>query len=181
MNSDEARTFHLLYSAVHQPDTFHFLYSAVHQAYKQAPTVWTPQQCSRVLTAIMGGRAFSWRVIGITPAALDKFAEADFYLESGQGIKRAHLRPPLDTARKLLRPVKPVSEGELFETWLADDPTILCAKGENKHSKYIKIENEDGTLFSGKSVGWHHGEREREFLKELHLGRACHSLVAPPV
>jgi|SRR5271157_3691740 len=66
MNSDEARTIHLLYSTVHQ-------------VYKQVPTVWTVQECNRVLTAIMAGKAFSWRVIGITPAALDEFAAAGFY------------------------------------------------------------------------------------------------------
>jgi hypothetical protein len=175
MNSDEARTCH-------------FLYSAVHQTHKQAPTVWTPQECSRVLMAIMGGKAFSWRVVGITPAALDEFAAADFYSESGERIRRAHLQLPLDTAKKVLRPDKPQSENEFIETWLANDCTILYVKGEiksNSKSKrfpyYIAIENEDGTLFSGKMVKWHHREEEREFLKELHLGRARHSLVAPLV
>jgi len=172
MNSDGARTIHLVYSAVHQ-------------AYKQAPTVWTLQECTRVLTAIMAAKAFSWRVIGITPAALDEFAAAGFYSKSRQGITRAHLRPRIDTVRKLLLPDKPLSERELFETWLANDHTILCAKGENKPAipKYIAIENEDGTLFSchGKLAGWHHRKREREFLKELFAGRARHSLVAPPV
>jgi hypothetical protein len=87
--------------------------------------------------------------------------------------------------RKLLVPDKPLAEREFLETWLANDRTILCAKGENKRAipKYIPIENEDGTLFSchGKLAGWYHRKREREFLKELFHGRARHSLVAPPV
>jgi hypothetical protein len=172
MNSDEPRTIHLLYSAVHQ-------------AHKQAPTVWTVQECNRILTAVMAAKAFSWRVIGITPAALDEFATADFCSKSRQGITRAHLRPRIDTVRKLLVPDKPLAEREFLETWLANDRTILCAKGENKRAipKYIPIENEAGTLFSchGKLAGWHHRKSEREFLKELFHGRARHSLVAPPI
>lgn len=172
MNSDEARTIHLLYSAVHK-------------AHKEAPAVWTVQECNRILTAIMSAKAFSWRVIGITPAALDEFAKNGFSSKSRQGITRAHLLPRIDTVRKLLVPDKPLAEGEFFETWLAHDCTILCAKGENKRAipKYIPIENEDGTLFSclGKLAGWHHGKREREFLKDLFHGTSRHSVVLPPV
>jgi len=112
-------------------------------------------------------------------------AAAGFSSKSRQGITRAHLRPRIDTVRNLLLPDKPLSEREFFETWLTNDRTILCAKGENRRAipKYIPIENEDGTLFSchGKLAGWHHRKREREFLKELFHGRPRHSLVAPPV
>ncbi len=158
MNSDEARTIHSLYSAVHQ-------------VHKQAPTVWTEQECNRVLTAITAGKAFSWRVIGITRTALDRFAADRFRSKSGQGITRAHVRSRLDTVRELLQPDKPLSERKFFETWLANDRTILCAKGENKRAvpEYITIENEDGTLFAcQKLVGWYHRQREREFLEKLH-------------
>jgi hypothetical protein len=68
------------------------------------------QECNRVLTAIMAAKAFSWRVIGITPAALDEFAAANFYSKSRQGITRADLRPRFDTVRKLLLPDKPFFE-----------------------------------------------------------------------
>ena len=82
----------------------------------------------------MAAKAFSWRVIGITPAALDEFAAAGFYPQSRQGITRAHLRPRFDAVRKLLLPDKPLSERKFFETWLANDRTILCAKGESKRA-----------------------------------------------
>jgi hypothetical protein len=99
------------------------------------------------------------------------FAAAGFYSKSGHGITRAHLRSRLDTVRELMLPDKPLSESEFFEIWVANDPTILCARGENKHGlpKYIPFDNDDGTLFScdRKLAGWHHRKRERDFLKEL--------------
>jgi hypothetical protein len=118
MDSDEKRAIHLLYSAVHQ-------------AHKQAPSMFTVQQCNVILTAIMSGQAHSWRVVGITPAALEEFAAAGFHSKSGQGITRGHLQPRIETVRKLLLPDEPLSEEDFFETWLAADRTVLCAKGEN--------------------------------------------------
>jgi hypothetical protein len=65
----------------------------------------------------------------------------------------------------------PVPEHQFIRTWLNNDQTVICARGENKQTlpKYIPIENDDGTLFScaGKLAGWHHGKKEIEFLKNL--------------
>ena len=152
--------------------TVHALYSALHQAHKEVPALWTLQECSRVLTAIMAAKSFSWRVVGITHAALDQFATAAFRSKSGQGITRAHLRPRIETVKTLMLSPKPLSEEALFDTWLANDLTVLCSKGENRKTipKYIPIDNELGTLFSchGKLAGWHHRTAERDFLLALH-------------
>jgi hypothetical protein len=152
--------------------TLHALYSALHQVHKQAPALWTLQECNRVLTAIMAAKTFSWRVIGITPSALHEFAAADFRSKGGQGITRAHLRPRIETVRALMLPPKPLSEDAFFDSWLANDSTILCARGENRETipKYISIDNKQGTLFSchGKLAGWHHRKVERDFLRALY-------------
>jgi hypothetical protein len=161
LKSDEARTIHSLYLAVHQ-------------AHQQAPEFWTLPACSRVLTAIMGGRAWSWRVVGITPKALKEFKEAKFKSLSGQGITRGHLRRRIDTAEELLSPGKPLSEKEFLEAWFRHDRTILCAKGENRQviAEYIPIDNKYATLFSSRSVvGFYHKAREQEILKKLHDAR----------
>jgi hypothetical protein len=171
LGSDEARTIHLLYSALHQ-------------AHKQAPTFWTVQECTRVLTAIMAAKAFSWRVIGITPAALDALAAAGFRLKRGHGITRAHLQPRIDTVKKVMLPDEALSEREFFDIWIANDRTILCARGENKNTgipEYLPIENDDGAFFSchRKLAGWHHRKQERDFLKELFHEKARRGLVGP--
>lgn len=159
MNKDEARTIHALYAALHQ-------------AHKHAPAMWTMQECNRVLTAIMAAKPFSWRVIGITPLALQKLSENDFRLKTGHGITRGHLRPRIETVRALMLPVEPLCEEAFFESWLVNDRTVLCAKGENREAipSYIPIDNELGTLFSchGKLAGWHHRKAEQDSLKALH-------------
>jgi hypothetical protein len=38
----------------------------------------------------MAGEWFSWRVIGVTPAALQKFADHDFRYRSGMKVANGH-------------------------------------------------------------------------------------------
>jgi hypothetical protein len=151
--------------------SFHALYTAVHRAHKEVPAIWTDHECNRILTSVMAAKPFSWRVIGITAAALKTFAEMDFRYKSNLGLTRAHLRPRIETVRVLLATDEPLSEQKFIDTWLQNDRTILCARGENKASipEYIQIDNEDGSLFSceGRLAGWRHGMSERAFLREL--------------
>ena len=109
--------------------TYHYLYSAVHRAHKEAPEIWTIQECTRIMTSIMAAKPFSWRVVGITEAALKKFSEFDFRYKSGAGITRAHLKPRIETVRTLLAPSEPLSEVEFLNI---NDTTVLCVSGENK-------------------------------------------------
>jgi len=154
-------------------------YSALHQAHKLAPTLFTTGWCTQILTMVMAAVKPSWLVVGITKAALEEFAKADFHFYSTkqQGITRAHLRPRIDTVRELLAPSKPLSESELLAIWFANDRTILCARGENKTTvpEYIPIENADGALFSATMVAWKHGKPEQELLRSLSI---CESLPA---
>ena len=151
--------------------TYHYLYSAVHRAHKEAPDVWTIQECTRIMTSIMAAKSFSWRVVGITEAALKKFSEFNFRYKSGAGITRAHLKPRIETVRTLLAPSEPLSEVEFLNIWLQNDRTVLCVSGENKTTvpKFIALENPDGELFSCHRVlaGWRHRRREQDHLRNL--------------
>ena len=151
---------------------FHDLYLAVYRAHRDAPEIFTDHECNRILTAIMGGKSFSWRVIGITEAALRKFAEFDFKHIPRQGLTRAHLKPRIETTRTLLSRNPPYSAGGFMKFWIGKDETILCAIGENKISlpSYLPISNPEGSFFSseGKLAGWHHRRRERDFLRGLY-------------
>lgn len=171
MNKDEASTTYAMYRALHQ-------------VHKEAPAVWTVQECTRVLTAIMAAKSSSWRVIGITPAALVTFAETGFRSTSGQGITRAHLRPRIDTVRAVMHPREPLTEKAFFDTWVTNDLTVLCAKGENRKTitNYIEIDNDQGMLFSchGKLAGWHHRVAEQDFLRALHDRQAKSRRVRRP-
>jgi hypothetical protein len=120
----------------------------------------------------MSAKPFSWRVVGITEAALKKLHQLNYQYKSGHGLTRAHLNSRNDTVRELLKR-EPMSERDFIEYWLTHDRTVICAKGENKPivTSFIQFENEDGSLFSSKSVAWKHGSAERNLLMTLYEKR----------
>lgn len=149
----------------------HSVYVAIHRAHKTAPQLFTIGHCTTIITALMGSQTWSWRVVGITHAALKAFTEHDYKHKSKQGITRAHLHPRIKTAALLLRPDQPLSEAEFIETLLLHDVTVLCARGENRAAvpEYIAFTNDDATLFASKKVSWGHTKNEQTFLRNLHL------------
>jgi hypothetical protein len=152
--------------------TYHSLYLAVHRAHLADSDTWNSAHCTRVMTAIMGARKFSWRVIGITEAALRILRENGYKRKDGDKITRAHLRERSTTVKELL--AKPeLSEADFFKFWTKHDPVVLCGPGENKKvvSPYIAIENERAELFSSGTVSWRHGQLERDFLAALYEAR----------
>lgn len=164
--------------------TFHTLYLAVYRAHKEAPDIFTDHECNRIMTAIMAAKQFSWRVIGITEAALKRFSEFDFRYKSKMGLTRAHLKPRIATVRSLLAPAEPLGESDFLNEWLQNDKTVLCAQGENTTflPTYIEFENANGELFSchGKLAGWRHGQRERDFLRALFERRQPNQVISEP-
>jgi hypothetical protein len=155
----------------------HSVYVAIHRAHKFAPELFTLSHCTTIVTALMGSQAWSWRVVGITHAALQAFMEQDFKHKSKQGITRAHLHPRIKTAALLLAPKQPMSEADFIETLLRHDVTILCARGENRTSapEFISFTNDGASLFaSQKKVGWSHKEKERALLRDLQQSSSSH-------
>lgn len=153
-------------------ETYHGMYVKLHEAHKCAPHIWTKQECTRILTAIMAAKSFSWRVIGITPLALEQFSEKSYKKFKNSGITRAHLQPRINTVSQLLDPNTPLTKSEFLTKWIVNDRTVICAKGENREivPEYIPFDNDDGSLFSCERVlaGWRHRKIEQEFLRELH-------------
>jgi hypothetical protein len=147
------------------------LYVALHRAHKQNPGFMTDQDVNAALTHIMARKRFSWRVIGITRKALMHFKELKFRYKSGEGLTRAHLVPRIVTVRSLFAPEQPVSQSEFIETWLKNDVTVICVRGENSVvvPEYIPIKNDNGTLFSchRRLAGWTQKMPEQELLKSL--------------
>ena len=68
-------------------------YLAIFNAYKSDPNFFTLPQSNTKLTTVMGGRYWSWHVIGITKAALEIYKECPFRYKSKQALTRAHIKP----------------------------------------------------------------------------------------
>lgn len=145
------------------------LYVALHRSRRCHPDVFTMGRCTTVLTAIMGGRPWSWRVVGITPAALQAFKGADFRKRPGDGITRAHIQSRFKTTTELLLPNEPVSLEEFARIWIENDRTVLCVRGENKDPlpAYIEFPEPEQGLFRSSQVAWRHSKAEREYLMSL--------------
>jgi hypothetical protein len=148
---------------------FHKIYLAVADAHRENKSIFTHQECTRILTATMAAKSFSWKVIGITEAALKRFEELKFRTTKGHGISRAHLLPRIDTVRTILNRNQPFEPDEFMEFWINRDKTVFCLKSENKKiiPDYLPISNEDGNLFScdGVLAGWRQKKPEQEFLR----------------
>jgi hypothetical protein len=110
-----------------------------------------------------------WPVVGITHAALERFAEHDFRCVSKMGIHRAHLMNRRDWQATMLATRLP------FNAWLdlytQSDRTVLATSSENMKGQnldFIPIAVELG-LFRSTGYRWRHTVAEREFLRNLHV------------
>ncbi|HXT11365.1 MAG TPA: hypothetical protein VN873_07360 [Candidatus Angelobacter sp.] len=122
-----------------------------------------------LLTALMGGADWSWRVTGITAKALEMLASVDF--KNVKGIRRAHLVDRIDTARAVFHTSSPLTEDEFFATFWENDKTVIATISENKMggtlSRIIPIDYRLG-LFAGKAISFQYLKREASFLRDLH-------------
>lgn len=156
-----------------QKQTIWNQYSALFDAKQQDQQYWSLRHCTRVLTALMACRDFSWRVVGITEKALIQYSNQNFRRLEKDGITRGHITPRLQTAEKVLSGKEPLSLDDFFEQWLRSDETVLCARGENRRElpTFIPFSNKEN-LFNCQdmTVGFRHGEKEIEFLENLYQG-----------
>ena len=153
-----------------QKETIWEQYLALFSAKQADPLYWSDKHCTRVLTNLMAGRDFSWQVVGITRKALEQYSGQDFKRIPKDGITRGHIIPRKETTKKVMDLEKYLSLDKFFETWLTNDKTVLCAKGENKKvlPEHMLFENPNN-LFNCKDmvVGHRHRAQEIDFLKNL--------------
>lgn len=168
-------------SAIEIDTTHHALYVALHIARSAAPDLWTDQQCTHVLTTVMGRRSWSWRVVGSTPAALDALAAVGFYNRKELGLVRAHLVKRFDFVRHLMHLPQPANHEYFTSYWTANDRTVLALRSENgkdSFSAYLPFDA-PGLFSSERLAGWVHGKAERAFLQELHAHRPAPVIRTP--
>jgi len=153
------------------------VYVAQFEAVRDFPGAFTKNDATRMLTSLMGSRPWSWRVVGITPAALDLFAENEFKRVRGL-VERGHLSDRSSTAYDLFYG-RDTAMGldEFFSFFLERDKTVLMAKHENKSRAggevpaYISIPSDKHLFPCGTLIGWQHRSAEIEFLRGLHEAR----------
>ena len=132
---------------------------------------FTVQKKNTLLTALMGGEPWSWRVVGITAAALDGLARHDFNYQRAHKAKiricRAHCVPRIETAHVLFK--EKHSREQFFKRFLETDVTVLALKSENKRrgpSQYVPIDLQRN-LFPSRSVSFRYSRDEATYLREL--------------
>lgn len=145
------------------------LYVSLHRSCRANPQIFTTGRCTQILTAMMGGRSWSWRVVGITPAALKLFHKLCYKYKPGEGITRAHIVSRSETTKILIYSPEPLEKGEFTRLWIENDRTVLCAKGENKAimPDFLEFDDRANELFPSKHIAWRHGKEEQEFLKRF--------------
>jgi len=146
----------------------HRVYVAIHGEKDRLPH--NPSHRTRLLTEVFGGNRWSWWVVGITPSALNRFAENDF--KKTKGIVRAHLKSRREIYDYILNTDLPLNCEQLFSYLLTEEETVLATKRENSpkvdlRGQYIPLSNSDRLLFQGRYVGWHHGADEQEALRSV--------------
>ena len=159
----------------HLRSALHSVYEALHKTHRASPMAFQPHDLTRMLTGLMGSRPWSWRVIGITEAALDLFSQYGYDKPPNKQIQRGHLNGRSDTARVLFAPEKPLSLNQFFEFFLPRDSTVLMLTTENPaNSKkrsppdFIPIDQDLQLFRCGGLVGYKHGPPETAYLRALH-------------
>ena len=149
------------------------LYVALHRSHRQNPGIFTMSRCTVILTAMMGGRPWSWRVVGITPAALRSFRDSSYKKVARDGITRAHIQSRIKTTSELLQTEDPFPAEEFARIWIENDKTVLCVRGENKDPlpDYISFADAEHSMFQSTQIAWSHGKTEREYLMRLASGQ----------
>ena len=150
------------------------MYVAQFEAIKAHPAGFDKNHATRMLTALMGSRTWSWRVIGITSAALQLFADHNFDRPARQ-VQRGHRIARSDTARELFIAVdEPMPREQFFEFFLERDKTVLMTVAQNRSRpggvfpKFIKIPMGKELFPCGSLIGWEHRDQEKKFLRDLY-------------
>ena len=128
----------------------------------------------KILSTLFSINPNSWRVVGITPAALEIFNKHNFKKVSGMGINRSHLVQRYPFYESLLN-MDITSPEEFWNTYYSNDITVLATSSENmKNSpsitmQSIYIPNDERSLFKTDGYAWKQKEEEEKFLSELYI------------
>lgn len=130
----------------------------------------------KILELLVSQGTNNWRVVGITPKALERFSNQGFSYVTGSGIQRAHVFDRHATFGSLLD--NPMTQKNFWEFISERDRTILAVKGEYNSVNFDDVislpdaglfpNNDQMILFKSRTVGYRFGLDERDFLMRLH-------------
>jgi len=147
------------------------MYVAMFREFRAYPALHRPHDATRMLTALMGARPWSWLVVGITPAALAAYKDAGFKRTKENHIQRGHKQDRAATARALfIDRAEPMEQEAFFEYFLPNDITVLMTRDENKAAdfpEFIPIDPRLGLFQCGTLVGFRFGKPEQAHLREM--------------
>ena len=149
------------------------VYLSLFSAKTLSPKDFRSSRLTTSLTAVMGIENCGWRVVGITPEALELLESVEYRKEKlPRRLCRGHLVDRAQTSRALFDRLSPLPLNEFFELFLENDRTVIMLAEQNKHTKalpsFIQFENQDGELFpNGSLMAWKHRKNERDFLRSL--------------
>lgn len=139
----------------------------------------------KLLSTLFSINPNSWRVVGITPEALEIFKKYEFQKKSGMRINRSHITQRFGFYQSLLNPENKISGAEEFwNLYYENDMTVLASASENMSADVTIFENaypvpqDERKLFQTAGYAWKHKDEEEAFLKDLfqkHLSKNEHN------
>ena len=116
-----------------------------------------------------------WRVVGITPDALEIFKNHEFQKKSRISINRSHIIQRFSFYKSLLENNNEIKNAETFwKLYYDNDMTVLASASENMSNNETILKNaypvpeDERNLFQTSGYSWKHKEEEIKFLKELY-------------
>ncbi len=127
----------------------------------------------KLLSTLFSVNPNCWRVVGITPKALEIFSEYGFKKVSGMGINRSHITQRHSHYKSFLQ--KDIANSnDFWEEYYRNDMTVLSTSSENMsnaksiiNESYL-IPEDKRSLFKTLGYAWKHKTEEEEFLYNLH-------------
>ena len=119
----------------------------------------------RMLTNLMSMNKDSWKVVGITQAALEKFVENDF--KRPKGVNRSHIHQRSETSKYLFSQ----TDWDIDSWWdyyTKRDITILATSSENMDKKQdiSKFDVPNG-LFKTRGFAFTVKDAKKDFLRDI--------------
>jgi hypothetical protein len=126
-----------------------------------------------IMTNLMGGKFWSWRVVGITRKALERIAEHGFKYKAGSSIHRSHIISRKDMYISMLERCEPMQIDEWWNYFWENDRTIIATGTENNAkapmSECYEIDPEMGLFQCNPVAGFKLTQKkEGVFLRELY-------------